>query len=157
MIVLSDGHSCSKPSGSPDPVPRCARSYFYVSPGNYLRRVTVGIPNTLSKSSFETLIKANISAPSGYFLLILDLLSPSTVPMESGSWQRWYQSRTACRFSKPNWSMLVPGLSSVSTTFSMLSVEPEPWYDVVEWLCNPLQMSQNPFSAFTTVMFSDFY
>ena len=38
--------------------------------------------------------------------------------------------------------LLVPGLSSVSTTFSMLSVEPEPWYDVVKWLCKSLWMSQ---------------
>ena len=26
--------------------------------------------------------------------------------LESGFRQRWHQSRTACRFSKPNWSML---------------------------------------------------
>ena len=26
--------------------------------------------------------------------------------IELGSWQHWHQSRTACRFSKPNWSML---------------------------------------------------
>ena len=51
--------------------------------------------------------------------------------------------------------LLVPGLNSISTTFSMLSAEPQPWYDVVKWLCKSLWMSQIFFWAFIAVMLSE--